>query len=114
MQILDLPYLVNISETDLILGSVGATVAANASATGSITRTYALADTFAKPLRNGGAIALGIGYAKASGDNPTANVTVTGEGDLVIYVDGSKYFVSKKTAIAYGIVIAIDFPDKKC
>ncbi|OKH52421.1 hypothetical protein NIES2101_14420 [Calothrix sp. HK-06] len=113
MQIVDLSYLDNISETDLILGSVGAIVVASASATGSSPKTYALTDTFAKKLQNGGAIAIGRGLAVANGDNPTANVAVAGEGDLVIDIDGSKFLVSKNTAIALGIVIAIDFPQTK-
>ncbi|BAZ15625.1 hypothetical protein NIES4071_74970 [Calothrix sp. NIES-4071] len=113
MQIVDLSYLGNTSENDLILGSVRATVAANASATGSSTTTYALTDTFAKQLRNGGAVAIGTGVAIASGNNPTASVAVAGEGDLVIDIDGSKYLVSKNTAIALGIVIAIDYPHTK-
>jgi hypothetical protein len=113
MQILDLSYLDKTSVSDLILGSVRATVAANALATGSSPRTYASTDTFAKPLRNGGAITLGIGVAIANGGNPTASVAVAGEGDLVIDIDGSGYLVSKNTAIALGIVIAIDLPRKK-
>ncbi|RUT10013.1 hypothetical protein DSM106972_005080 [Dulcicalothrix desertica PCC 7102] len=113
MQIVDLSYLGNIPETDLILGSVRATVAANASATGSSPKTYASTNTFAKPLRNGGAIAIGTGLGIANGNNPTANVAVAGEGDFVIDIDGSGYLVSKNTAIALGIVIAIDLPRKK-
>jgi hypothetical protein len=113
MQILDLSYLCNTSETDLIVGSVGATVDSNAFATGSRAKTYALADTFSTKLQNGGAIALGIGKAVATGSNLKASVKVAGEGDLVLEIEGSKYLVCKNTAIALGIVIAIDFPDKK-
>lgn len=114
MQIVDLSYLSNISESDLILGSVGATVTANASATGSLTATtYVLTDTFAKKLRSGAAVAVGTGVAVAKGDNVAVGVTVAGEGDLVIDIDGSKYTVSKNVAVALGIVIAIDFPNKK-
>jgi hypothetical protein len=113
MQIVDLSYLDNISENDLTLGSAGAIVAANASATGSSPKTYVFTDTFAKKLRNGGAIAIGTGVAIANGNNSTASVAVAGEGDLVISIDNSKYFVSKNTAIAFGIVVAIDLPSEK-
>ncbi|MBF2065175.1 MAG: hypothetical protein IGS39_12240 [Calothrix sp. C42_A2020_038] len=110
MQILDLSYCENISERELVLGSAGVSV--EGQAVGTI-EAYVFTDTFARRLRSGGAIAIGRGVAFASGGNPTASIEVAGEGDLVIEVNGSRFLMSKKAAIAYGIVVAIDLPDKK-
>lgn len=116
MQIVDLSYINDIddiSEGDLILGSVGAIVTADASAKGLSPKTYISTDTFAKQLENGGAIAIGTGIAIANGNNPIASVTPVGEGDIVISIDGFQYFVSEDVSIAFGIVFAIDLPFKK-
>ena len=111
MQIVDLSYLEKAHESDLILGFAGVMVTASALATGtSPNQAFVFTDTFARALKNGGVIAIGRGVAIATGSNAQASVTVAGEGDLVIAINGSRYLVSKNTAIAAGIVVAIDLP----
>ncbi|MBW4666316.1 MAG: hypothetical protein KME60_02440 [Cyanomargarita calcarea GSE-NOS-MK-12-04C] len=108
MQIVDLDYLENVSEQEFILGSAGATVISDASATGTSAETFALVKTIARSFPYGGSIAFGRGFAVANDDNPTANVTVAGDGDIVIGQTQSKSF--ENTAFARGFVIAIDLP----
>ena len=108
MQITDLDYLENVSEEELILGSAGTTVTDYASATGTSTETFALGKTIAKSFPYGVSIAFGRGLAVANGDNPKANVTVAGDGDIVVGKTQSKY--SQDSAFARGFVVAIDLP----
>jgi hypothetical protein len=105
----DLSYLENISESDLVLGSAGATATAEAVAFGQSSTALTFTDSFAKKLQNGGSVAIAGGVGIAIGDNSTASVNVTGNGNLVIQINGSKFITSKNAAIAAGIVVAIDF-----
>jgi hypothetical protein len=108
MQIADLDYLENVSEQELILGSAGATVTTDASATGTSTETFAFAKTIARSFPYGGSIAFGRGFAQANGENPTTNLTVAGDGDIVIGETQFKSF--QDSAFARGFVVAIDLP----
>lgn len=109
MQITDLSYCEEISENDLALGSAGVLVAASAGASGTSAEAAISTDSWVREFTNGGSIAIGLGTAKATGTNPTASVTVAGEGDIVLGKTGSKS--SNKVAVARGIVIAIDLPN---
>ncbi len=109
MQITDLSYLDNVLEKELISGSAGVLVDATASASGYQSNTLILTDARAKLLPNGVSIAFGKGLAVANGNNATANVTVAGDGDIVL--GKTKNRSSKDTAVARGWIIAIDLPN---
>lgn len=108
IQIADLSYLENVPENQLILGAVGADVTSSAKAEGDKTFTSAEARTKSRTLPNGFGIAIGYGTAEAIGENPTANVTVKGEGDIVN--QKTKSFSQGDRAFAWGFVVAIEFP----
>lgn len=108
MEIRDLSYVENVSENQLVLGSAGTIVIANASASGSSPIVLANTNTRAIDLINGGSVAVGVGVALASGAHPTAQVIVAGSGDKVIAFDPT--INTPNLDIAVGVVIAIDFP----
>ncbi|MBW4476208.1 MAG: hypothetical protein KME54_04870 [Tolypothrix brevis GSE-NOS-MK-07-07A] len=110
MQIADLSYLDNVPQEELISGSAGVLVDATASASGYPSSTYIFTDGRAILLPSGVSLAFGRGLAVANGDNPTANVTVAGDGDIV--VGGTRSRSSQYTAVARGFVIAIDLPNR--
>lgn len=112
VQIVDLSYLENVSvkTSDLLLGSAGAAAIAEAAANGTSSTALTFTDSFAKKLQNGGSVAIAGGVGIAIGSNSTASVTVIGDGNIVIQVNGSKFITSKNIAIAAGIVVAIDLP----
>ncbi|WP_017651505.1 hypothetical protein [Fortiea contorta] len=110
MLIKDLSYLENVSENQLVLGSAGTIVIANASATGTSPLAYVNTNTRAINLRNGGSVAVGVGIAVASGVNPSAQVVVGGFGDKVIRLTPN--INTPNLDIAIGVVVAIDFPGR--
>jgi hypothetical protein len=110
MQIADLSYLDNVPQDELISGSAGVLVDATASASGYPSSTYIFTDGRAVLLPSGVSLAFGRGLAVANGDNPTANVTVAGDGDIVVGGTRSRHF--QDTAVARGFVIAIDLPNR--
>ncbi|MEC4813243.1 MAG: hypothetical protein SAK29_08245 [Scytonema sp. PMC 1069.18] len=117
MIISDLQYLETISEDITIVGGALALVGVSSYASGDSTITDAKTRTFVIPLRNDGAIVIGLGrgYAIASDPND-ASATV----DVVGYADGDIEFVFGKTtsvdsgkkAYAAGgvITVGIDLP----
>ena len=107
MQIADLPYLQNVSEDELILGSAGVSVTSEAFAFGSETSLYVSANSTATSWSNDDT-AYGTGLAGAFGDNATANLTVASDGNIAIRK--SKFKSSRKTAVASGFVSANDLP----
>lgn len=110
LEIEDLSYCENLTDTDVITGSASAGVIAYAAAEGESAYTGTLAVTRSKELQNGMTLAWGKGSSLAIGDNPTAMVEVDGEGDIV---RGKTKTLSKNNAeLARGWVIAIDLPDK--
>lgn len=110
MQVTDLSYLDNVSENELISGSVGVLVDATASASGYPSSILTLTDARARLLPSGVSIAFGRGLAVANGDNPTANVTVAGDGDIVVGKTINRS--SQDIAVARGWIIAIDLPNR--
>ena len=113
MLIADLPYFEQISENNLILGAAGTSVTSAASALGDSTYTLAVAKTTAKALPNGGSLSIGRGFAVAVGNDPTAQVTVAGSGDIVVGSTNSTPNVSYRPIdVAHGVVVAIDLPFK--
>lgn len=112
MLITDLNYLEPISAELRILGSAGVMVTADAIAYGSNTYTYGSIKNRAKALPNGGAIAIGRGFALADGEDPNADVTVAGEGDLVVGRSFSTPNNGQSIDVAHGFVVAIDLPNR--
>jgi hypothetical protein len=110
MQITDLSYLDNVPQDELISGSAGVLVDATASASGYPSSTFIFTDARARLLPSGVSIAFGRGLAVANGDNLTVDVTVAGDGDIVLGKTINRHF--KATAIARGFVIAIDLPNR--
>ncbi|NJN87757.1 MAG: hypothetical protein HC881_17460 [Leptolyngbyaceae cyanobacterium SL_7_1] len=110
MQIVDLSYLEDISQTTAICGGVLVEVDAIASTTGDSGFTYTSTITKARELKSGGAIAKGRGIAIAQGDNPMALVSVYGEGDEVFGKTKTKYFKKRDLTVSRGRIIAIDYP----
>jgi hypothetical protein len=110
MQIADLSYLESIADSVPIAGGVGVGVDAYAFATGDSTYTLTNTDARARLLPSGVGIARGRGFAVAIGDNPTAEVSVYGEGDRVIGRTKTHYFPNRNMTISRGFVIAIDLP----
>lgn len=113
MKIADLAFLQNICENELVLGSAGVAVTAFAIAEGNSSYTLASADTSARPLPLNGSIAIGQGFARATGDNRLAGIAVAGEGDIVVGTTKSKDIPRLNTTIAVGAVVAIDKPSIK-
>ena len=113
MLIADLPYFEKVPGNKLISGSAGTIVTADALALGDTTYTLAVANTTARPLPSGGSISIGRGIAVAIGDYTTTEVTVAGDGDIVVASTTSTPNLSTKPIdIALGVVVAIDLPGK--
>jgi hypothetical protein len=110
MQIVDLSYLEDVSETTSICGGVLVEVEAIATTTGDSGYTYTSTTTRARELKNGGAIARGRGIAIAQGDDPYAQVFVYGEGDEVYGKVRTKYRKHRNLTISKGRIVAIDYP----
>lgn len=110
MQIVDLSYLEDVSETISVCGGVLVEVDAIASASGDSSFTYTYTVTKAKELKNGGAIARGRGIAIAQGDDPFAQVFVYGEGDEVYGKVRTRYRKHRNLTISKGKIVAIDHP----
>ncbi|MBG1265059.1 hypothetical protein [Nostoc sp. WHI] len=108
MQITDLTYLENVPENELILGSAGMSVTSEALASGSESSAFASANTTATTGLDGYSTANGTGLAEAFGDDATTNLTIAGDGDIVI--GKTKVKSSKKSAVVSGFAIAIDLP----
>ncbi|WP_373529016.1 hypothetical protein [Nostoc sp.] len=108
MQIADLPYLQNVSEDELILGSAGVSVTSEAWASGLETSAFASANSTSTTGSDGDSTANGTGLAGAFGDDATANLTMVGDGHRVI--GKAKFKSSKKTAVVNGFITVIDFP----
>lgn len=112
MIVSDLSNLNVISEDDEILGGAGATVTSTAGASGDRTKTKAETLSFAVPLRNGGSLAIGIGFAKASAvdaQDASAVTHVTGDADGdVEFVIGRNYSIDTgRRARSVGVVVAV-------
>ncbi|KAF3888919.1 MULTISPECIES: hypothetical protein [Nostocales] len=117
MIISDLSHLDILSEDDAILGSAGATVSTNATASGDYTQTKAVTKSFALPLGNNGSLAIGIGYAQASAvDSQDASAVTSVSGSAngdINFVIGKNYSTDNgPRARAGGVVLAvgIDIP----
>lgn len=108
MLINDLPFLENVAEHCSIVGSAGAIVTADATASGSSPIAIVHTTVKTRELPDDGSLAIGFGFAWARGDNPTADVTVTGTGEIVI--DKTRSVSKKHFKMERGIVIAIDLP----
>jgi hypothetical protein len=111
MQIADLLDIEDISKSDWILGSAGATVTAEASATGNSSETSAFTESVSASLPKDGSLAIGTGFATAVGTDPTTDVTVAGAGGSVTTKNYSRH--SKYVSVSAGVVVAIDLPSYK-
>lgn len=114
LQIADLSYFENASENKLISGSAGTMVTANARASGTSTKSLGLTSTTVRLLPNNGSLSIGRGFAKAIGNEPTAEVQVAGFGDIVVGSTNSTPDISSKPVdVAHGVVVAIVLPSHK-
>ncbi len=110
MQIADLPYLENVPEDELILGSAGVSVTSEALAFGSEIYPFASANSSATSQSDGDFTASGTGLAEAFGSASIAKVIVAGDGDPVIEKTTSKFF--QNTAVASGFITVTNFPSR--
>ena len=114
LQIADLSYFENAPENKLISGAAGTIVTANAKASGASTNTSAFTSTTARLLPNNGSLSIGRGFAKAIGNDPSAEVQAAGFGDIVVGSTNSTPNISSKPVdVAHGVVVAIVLPSHK-
>ncbi|BAZ05413.1 hypothetical protein [Calothrix sp. NIES-3974] len=106
MLVNDLSYLEDVSECQLILGSAGVMVNAEAVALGKSTATLTKANTQARLLPSGVSVARGIGFARAEGEVTSTEVTVAGAGDIVV----SNTRTTPDSSKSFGVVVAVDLP----
>jgi hypothetical protein len=113
MLVTDLPYFETISSTPLISGAAGTMVSASAFATSTPSYTNARTDSTARALPHGGSVSVSRGFAIAIGNNPNAEVSVAGSGDIVT---GSAYstpnYAGQHVDVAVGVVVAVDLPNR--
>jgi hypothetical protein len=103
MQIPDLSYLESVPEDELILGSAGVNVTAEAFAVGSDSSPFASANTSIRAfVSNDLILQEGSGTAGAVGDNPRTNVTVE--------IKKPRFKFSAKPAVSKGFTISRYLP----
>ncbi len=91
-----------------LVGGAVAGVTADASAYGTSSLAATNTKTYASQFAGGGSIAYGWGSAIASGNNPTTNVSVFGEGNLVWEVTTN--YTTKNKSVSTGFVLAATTP----
>jgi hypothetical protein len=100
-----------------VVGGALAVATANASAYGNPSLALTNTKTTAIQFANGGSIAMGWGSAVASGNNPAANVSVSGTGNNAVLAYNTTTNFSTATnssqhnvAMSTGFIVAVDFP----
>jgi hypothetical protein len=113
---LDSFFCVEISDlvASAVAGGAVAGVNATAYASGNSSLAWTNTKTTARQFGNGGSIALGWGTAVASGNNPSASVSVFGIGTTVLaYTSTTSSFKQRNSAqnnlvVSTGFVLAVN------
>jgi hypothetical protein len=102
MQIPDLSYLQSVPEDELILGSAGVNVTAEAFAVGSDSSPFASANTSTRAFVSNDLVQEGSGTAGAVGDKAKTNVTVE--------ISKPKFKFSAKPPVSKGFTVSRYLP----
>lgn len=109
MLINDLPCFEILTATPAVSGAASTSVIANAIAYGSTPTALTRTNSKARALPRNGSLSISRGFALARGTNAFADVSVSGEGDIVV---GSARSTpnGRPVDVARGVIVAISLP----